>query len=92
MLLSPETTRLMQTPKPELGGTSSTYGFGMVIFSQDGSRVGHTGAGPGTRAYVELDMEHDLVVVVLGNQSTPGANAVRQRARLLFGAGNLQSW
>jgi CubicO group peptidase (beta-lactamase class C family) len=91
-LLSPETTRLMQTPKPELSGSNSGFGYGMQIFGQGGSRVGHTGGGPGTAAIVELDMEHDLVTVVLGNQNT-GSNSVWLRARQLFGAGNpSQSW
>jgi CubicO group peptidase (beta-lactamase class C family) len=86
-LLSPETTRLMQTSKPELEGSNSGFGFGMQIFGQGGSRVGHTGGGPGTAAIVELDMENDLVTVVLGNQNT-GSNFVWLRARQLFGAGN----
>ena len=76
-LLSPETTRLMLSAKPDLG--SRNYGFGAQIFSADGKRFGHTGGGHGTGASVEYDANTDLTVIVLGNMNT-GSPQVRARA------------
>jgi CubicO group peptidase (beta-lactamase class C family) len=82
-LLSPETTRLMLSPKPELG--SNLYGLGAQMFAPEAQRVGHTGGGPGTSARVELDLENELVIVILGNQNT-GSSSVHRRIRQLFTA------
>jgi hypothetical protein len=64
-LLSPEMRRAMLTPKPELGAPD--YGYGMQMFTSDGTVVRHTGGGPGTSANVEFQADGDLITISLGN-------------------------
>lgn len=83
-LLKPETTQLMLSPKPEMN--SPRYGFGTQIFPADGM-VGHTGGGPGTRAWVSMDLRTGLIVIALGN-TTGQTRAVVSRAIELYRPAN----
>lgn len=78
-LLLPETTRMMLTPKPELG--SPAYGFGAGVHGNGG--VGHTGGGPGTNNAFEIYLETGVIIVALGN-IVGETGAVVRRARFHY--------
>lgn len=75
-LLGPDLRRAMLTPKPELGAPD--YGYGVQMFSADGSVVGHTGGGPGTSAHVEFEADGDLTTISLGNLALRQVSVLRR--------------
>jgi CubicO group peptidase (beta-lactamase class C family) len=74
-LVSPDTYKLMTTPKPELGAKTYGYGFMMNFGNQEGRDViGHSGDAPGicTDYAIIRDLKEPYTVVVLSNTSTMG--------------------
>jgi D-alanyl-D-alanine carboxypeptidase len=70
-LISPETYKLLTTPKPELG--AKTYGYGFAMESSDEGRdvIGQGGDAPGLCTDYALirDLKDPYTVVVLSNHS-----------------------
>lgn len=64
-LASPETTRTLTTPKPELSSPGYGYGFGI---EEDGD-YGHTGGFTGISSALEIDRDTGRVAIVLSNYS-----------------------
>jgi CubicO group peptidase (beta-lactamase class C family) len=74
-LVSPDTYKLMTTPKPELGAKTYGYGFMMNFGNQEGRDVvGHSGDAPGICTDYALirDLKDPYTVVVLSNTSAMG--------------------
>ena len=80
-LLSPETTRLMLSAKPD--EKSPQYGFGTQVFTPDGRIVGHTGGGPGTASSVEIHLDTGYVVIALSNMNRGGVGVTRYARELV---------
>ncbi|MFN2384377.1 MAG: serine hydrolase domain-containing protein [Gemmatimonadota bacterium] len=79
-LLSPETTRLMTTPKPALN--SPEYGFGFGFW--DGGRVvGHTGGFPGISAVLQIGLDRPETVIVLSNYGQASMPVVQKAGELV---------
>lgn len=64
-LVSPETTRILTTAKPELSSPGYGYGFGI---EEDGT-FGHTGGFTGISSALEIDRGTGRVAIVLSNYS-----------------------
>jgi CubicO group peptidase (beta-lactamase class C family) len=79
-LLSPEMTRRVTTPKPEIGSPEYGYGFG---FWDQGRVVGHTGGAPGISAALQIDLERGTTLVVLSNYGQTAIPVVRYADALL---------
>lgn len=78
VLVSPETLRLLTTPKPEIGSPQYGYGFGIHA---DGS-VGHTGGFVGINSSLAFWPDGDWTIAVMSNYSG-GARPVAERAARL---------
>lgn len=78
-LMHYDLTREMITAKPEYN--SPEYGYGIQIF--DSKRIGHTGGGPGTWAWVEVNLPEQLTIIVLANQNS-GTGTLVRRIRELY--------
>ncbi len=78
-LLKAETKQLMITAKP--GYNAKDYGYGVQLF--DENIVGHTGGGPGTWCWVEVNTARNLTIIVLGNQNS-GTGSIVRKIRTLY--------
>jgi CubicO group peptidase (beta-lactamase class C family) len=79
-LLSPEMTRRVTSPKPEIGSAEYGYGFG---FWDEDRVVGHTGGAPGINAALQIDLERGTTLVVLSNYGQAAIPVVRYANALL---------
>lgn len=78
-LLSPESTEIIWSPKPEMN--SPAYGFGFGIEGRPGDRiVGHGGGFPGISAKLDMYLDSGYTVAVLSNYDQ-GASVVAEKLR-----------
>jgi len=87
-LLSPASWREMQAPTRLRDGTSTSYGLGVFVWSQDDHRyVAHSGEVAGFSAENFVLPEDSAAVIVLTNQdAAPAAETIaRQLAGSLYG-------
>lgn len=82
-LTTPETTRILTTPKPEIGSPDYGYGFG---FWHEGAAFGHTGGFPGISSVLRIDRDSGRVAVILSNYSR-GSSPVLEKIEALLTAG-----
>lgn len=81
-LLSEASTKLLWSPKPELGSESYGYGFGSFQ-GPLGRKVGHSGGFPGISADLSLYLDTGDTVVVLSNYGHAAEPVVRKAEELL---------
>jgi len=84
-LVSPQSFRLLTTPKPEL--SSPNYGFGFQI-DAGGGIAGHSGGFPGINSQLDIYLGEGYTVAVMSNYSD-GAQPVIDKARELLLAGRV---
>ena len=87
-LLSPETTRVITTPKIEVGtknGETLHYGYGFQILQTHNTwRVGHGGEFFGVSARFDTYPEQGYTVVSLSNHDAPAAHRIAEKAKELI--------
>jgi hypothetical protein len=82
-LLSPESTEMLWSPKPELN--SPDYGFGFRISGEPDNRiVGHGGGFPGISAMLDMYLDSGYMVAVLSNYDG-AASTVATKIQELIG-------
>jgi CubicO group peptidase (beta-lactamase class C family) len=74
-LLSPESTSLVLSPKPELN--SPSYGYGFNVYESEVGRIAeHGGDGTGIESSFRMYLDSGYVVAVLSNYGRPAASIV----------------
>lgn len=77
-LLSPASLNAAFTRIPVKGGSKSDYGYGWVIGNNTNGRViSHTGGLAGFRNYFEMQLDVDITIIILTNNSNDDVMQIR---------------